>query len=94
MCLCTLDTVRSLRAFHFFSLFFFSLLAVVLFFFFGFVFIVDCMIVHGVVVMVCSVCSVLFLFLYKFSFCVFLSAHCVLAFSWGSCVMGEFQRGY
>ena len=86
LCLCILGTVNivlgslplPLFFFLFWLLFFFSPLFLSLF--------VDCMTLHAVVVMVCSVCS-LFLFLYKFSFCVFLSAHCGLAGDhalWGS----------
>ena len=67
---------------------------VVLHFFFLSLSLVDCMIVHGVVVMVCSVCSFvcwfpppLFFFIKVFYF-VFLWAHWALAsFSWGLCAL-------
>ena len=59
MCLCALGTVSSLRAVHLsgccsahFSPFLFCLSSVL----------IDCMIVKGVVVMMCSVCSSFFFF--------------------------------
>ena len=79
MCLCTFGTVSGLRAFRLFSGCCSALLPPL-------PPLVDSMIIHGVAVMVCSVCCCSFFF-NRYLICVFLCAHCAPDFSSGLCAV-------